>query len=197
MYNSVVYRLESSMKPFKKTEDSWLVIQYREGYESAMAVLVKRWHVAFCRQAYRYCNDASIAKDIAQDAWITILAKMDSLEKPEKFGSWEISIVTAKAIDWYRKNKRTIKGKEELSKSDQTADAKEEDSLRSPEVIIQLKAAIILLSPEHQKALMLFYVESCSLVEISELLKISKGTVKSRLYYAREHLKTILKKQKS
>ncbi|MFT5863942.1 MAG: RNA polymerase sigma factor (sigma-70 family) [Flavobacteriales bacterium] len=178
------------MKPSKKIKDSWLVTQYREGHTTAMAVLVKRWHIVFCRQAYRYCKDIAIAKDIAQDAWIKILNKMDALENPEKFGSWGVSIVTKKAIDWYRKNKINTEAKQRL---DQTVDPEEEDSIRPLVVIAQLKTAITLLSEEHQKVLTLFYVESYGLIEISEILKISKGTVKSRLYYAREHLKTILK----
>ena len=56
-----------------------------------------------------------------------------------------------------------------------------------------LRIAIKSLSEEHQNSLKLFYIESYGIMEISEVLQISKGTVKSRLYYAREKLKTILK----
>lgn len=182
------------MKSTKKIKDSWLVTQYREGHTTAMAVLVKRWHLVFCKQAYRYCKDTAIAKDIAQDAWIIMLAKIDTLEKPEKFGSWGLSIVTKKGIDWYRKNNRNTEGKKGLDRSEQIVDPEEEDHMQPPVVITQLKTAIALLSEEHQKVLTLFYVESYGLIEISEILKISKGTVKSRLYYAREHLKITLKK---
>ena len=108
-------------------------------HQSAMAVLVKRWHVRFCKQAYRYSKDAAIAKDIAQDAWITILSKIDCLEKPEKFGSWGLSIVTKKSIDWYRKSKRNIEGKQELGRGDFVTDPDDGDSGPSQEVIATLK----------------------------------------------------------
>tara|TARA_R110001632_G_scaffold11894_3_gene42086 strand:- start:475 stop:1032 length:558 start_codon:yes stop_codon:yes gene_type:complete len=185
------------MKSSKKIQDAWLITQYREGHKNAMAVLVKRWHLVFCRQAYRYCKDAAIAKDLAQDAWITILAKIDGLEKPEKFGSWGLSIVTTKSIDWYRKNRRTDEAKQGLRRAAMSIDP-EENQLQNPrEAIQQLKLAIALLSEGHQKVLSLFYIESYDLNEISSILQISKGTVKSRLFYAREHLKTTLKKEKS
>ena len=185
------------MKPSKKIQDSWLIAQYREGHSTAMAVLVKRWHIIFCKQAFRYCKDAAIAKDLAQDAWVTILSKIEGLENPEKFGSWGLSIVTTKSIDWFRKNKRTDKGKDKLKMAEGSKNPEFDQQPDSNEAIEQLKKAIALLSDGHQKVLTLFYIESYDLMEISEILQISKGTVKSRLYYAREHLKTILKKEKS
>lgn len=182
------------MKPPQKIEDSWLVTRYREGHKTAMALLVKRWHLAFCKQAFVYCKDPAIAKDIAQDAWITILSKLDRLEQPEKFGSWGRSIVTKKSIDWYRKRARNLEHTKNLHETGLTSDLEDVDGKYSLEGIGKMKAAIALLSKEHQQVLQLFYVQSYGLIEISEILQISKGTVKSRLYYAREHLKTTLKK---
>ena len=50
--------------------------------------------------------------------------------------------------------------------------------------------------PQNQQIILrLFYLEECSINEISSILKISKGTVKSRLFYAREKLKSIFKIQ--
>lgn len=181
------------MKPPKKIEDSWFVVQYCNGHKKAMAVLVKRWHKKFCMQAYRYSNDVNIAKDIAQDAWITILNHIHTLEDPTKFGSWGVSIVTKKSIDWYRKRQRIQEKKQEIVQEENELVADEKDHLEKQLVKEKLKKAITSLSDEQQKVIKLFYVESYGLLEISEILQISKGTVKSRLYYAREKIKTILK----
>lgn len=180
------------MKSSKKIEDAWFVTQYCEGHKNAMAVLVKRWHKKFCIQAYRYSNDHDIAKDIAQDAWITILKNIEALENPNKFGSWGLSIVTKKSIDWYRKSKRVQEKKQEI-KSKAGIPGENKERLSNQVVKEKLKLAIGSLSKEQQSVLKLFYIESYNLIEISEMLHISKGTVKSRLYYAREKLKTILK----
>lgn len=181
------------MKLSKKIDDAWLVTQYCEGHKSAMAVLVKRWHKKFCIQAYRYSNDHDIAKDIAQDAWITILKSIDALEDPNKFGSWGLSIVTKKSIDWYRKSKRVQDKKQEIQSKTNVSVEEEKDLLSNQAIKEKLKLAITSLSEEQQSVLKLFYIESYNLIEISKMLHISKGTVKSRLYYAREKLKTILK----
>lgn len=183
------------MKSFNKIEDSWFVTQYKEGHKKAMTVLVKRWHRKFCKQAYVYTKDADIAKDIAQDAWITILRNISSLEDPKKFGSWGLTIVTKKSIDWYRKQTRIQEKKQEIPRDNKEAKPllKENDTHEIEMVKEKLKHAISTLSKEQQSVLKLFYIESYGLIEISEILKISKGTVKSRLYYARENLKRILK----
>ncbi|MEP0266129.1 RNA polymerase sigma factor [Dokdonia sp.] len=184
------------MKPSKKIEDSWLVTQYCNGHKKAMAVLVKRWHRKFCKQAYNYSNDFDIAKDIAQDAWITILKKIHTIENPDKFGSWGLSIVTKKSIDWYRKSKRVQEKKQEIISKKREFILGDMNTSENPLIKEKLKRAIASLSEEQQKVLKLFYIESYGLLEISKILHISSGTVKSRLYYAREKLKTILKDEK-
>lgn len=180
------------MKQSNKIKDSWLIEQYRNGHKSAMALLVKRWHAAFCNQAYRYTKDSDLAKDIAQDAWITIMNKIDGLETPEKFGAWGISIVNRKSIDWFRKNKRTLEKKQSFASNGN--DTKNEvDVCENQQLKERLKNAIANLSEEQKQVITLFYVESYGLAEISAMLNISKGTVKSRLFYAREQLKLIRK----
>ena len=174
-------------------EDSWLVTQYCNGHQKAMAVLVKRWHLRFCKQAYTYTYDVDIAKDIAQDTWVTILKNIHSIEQPDKFGAWGLTIVIKKSIDWYRKSKRVQEKQQEILSEKETFNIEEMDVSGNQLEKEKLKRAIASLSKEQQSVLTLFYVESYGISEISEILKISKGTVKSRLYYAREKLKTIRK----
>ncbi len=59
--------------------------------------------------------------------------------------------------------------------------------------IIKLQQAIKSLPNNQQIVLRLFYTQEYSLLEIGNILDISVGTVKSRLFHAREKLKTILK----
>lgn len=181
------------MKQQKQIQDSWLLEQYRMGHTNAMTLLVKRWHAIFCNQAYFYTKDRDIAKDIAQETWITIINKMDNLHTSEKFGSWGMSIVTRKSIDWYRKKKRTFEKQEELFLDKEQSIFEEENQNKELSLNGKLLQAIKALSEEQQLVIRLFYIESYGLIEISEILKIPKGTVKSRLYYAREQLKIIIK----
>ncbi len=69
------------------------------------------------------------------------------------------------------------------------------DAINVPieERAILLQKAVLTLPTNQQLVLRLFYLEGYSLKEMSQILEISMGTVKSRLFYGREKLKTILK----
>jgi len=178
------------MNRFDKTVDSWLVLNYQSGHKKSMAILVKRWHGKFCKQAYFYTRDIDVAKDIAQESWQVIINKIYRLEDTNKFGSWALSIVNRKAIDWLRKKKRTVSKLKNYYESEAGIS---ESSKQNIDEVKKLKEAIVSLPEGQQIVLKLFYTESYSILEICEILKLSKGTVKSRLFYAREKLKTIIK----
>jgi len=179
------------MKPTNQPEDFWLLEQYKSGHNGALALLVKRWHNKLCKQAYWYTKDFELSKDIAQESWETVIKKANSLKDSKKFGSWILSIVTNKSIDWIRKqNKiRTELKIHETNYEEYEAD----DSLNKTMNRNKILKEIQKLPDNQQIVLKLFYLESSSLAQISRILNISKGTVKSRLFYAREKLKSTLK----
>lgn len=172
--------------------DAVLVEKHQKGDANAINSLVKKWHVNFCKYAFWIVKDADVAKDIAQESWSVIINKLDELQDPKKFKSWAISIVNRKAIDWIRAhNSEQNKLRKHFNESDK------EDSFTEIEDISSVKKALLnsieKLSIEHQIVIRLFYKENYRLKEISEILQISVGTTKSRLFHAREKLKSILK----
>lgn len=177
--------------------DANLVIEYQSGNNKALALLVKRWHKEFCKLAFWYVKDKHLAKDVAQESWILIFNKLQTLQEPEKFKSWAISIVNRKAIDFLRKSvrekKKLVKKYNETSKNIFYEDENDEKSKQ----LAILKQAIELLNEQQKIVIKLFYVEEYSLKEISKILNISAGTAKSRLFYAREKLKLTLKHRKN
>jgi len=171
----------------EKIFDALLVLQYQSGNKQALSLLVNRYHLKLCKHAFWYTQDLHAARDIAQDSWSIILNKIGSLRDPNLFGSWALRIVTRKSLDYLNKSKRerehlkTVKYEKQLEDLDSRASDLE-----------RLKVAMKIL-PEHQKqVLRLFYTEQYSLKEIGQILEIATGTVKSRLFHAREKLKTIL-----
>ena len=175
-------------------KDTKLVIAYQSGHKKAFAALVKRWHLQFCKFAYCYVKDADIAKDIAQECWTIIYKKLDTLHQPEKFKSWAISIVNRRAIDWIRASNRERHKLHLLYEEAPKVSSILEENTDQQEKKIRLKAAIEKLTVQQKTIIDLFYTQEYSLNEISELLHISVGTAKSRLFHAREKLKSILKK---
>lgn len=174
-----------------KTFDSLLVLQCQSGSKKAAAILVKRWHVKLCKQAYWYTRDLEISKDIAQDSWSIIFFKIKTLKDSSSFGSWALTIVTRNAINWLRRQKKELEHLDTYKEysSNSVEDSEQDNS----DTIILLKDSIKKLPDTQQMVLNLFYVEEYSVKQIGNILNVSTGTVKSRLFTAREKLKLILK----
>ena len=178
-----------------KRADSQLVEAFQTGNKEALAILVKRWHLTFCKKAFWIVKDADISKDIAQESWAVIIYKINSLKDTNSFGSWALRIVYSKSLDALRKNSKEKLRQQEYAKNNVETIVDDKDDNTS--LKRNLLFAIQDLPKQQQMVIKLFYLEEYSLKEISKTLNISEGTTKSRLFYAREKLKSIIKKQKS
>lgn len=171
--------------------DEWLILQYQSGNKKSINILAKRWYTKILRKAYWHTKDMEISKDIAQEAWIAIIKGINKIKEPAKFGSWVSQIVYAKSVDWIRSQQKERHNQEvrlEVQEGFGT------DKSEAEETLIQgLRQHIKALPDKQRIVLSMFYLDNHSLQEISEVLKISKGTIKSRLFHAREKLKQILK----
>lgn len=174
--------------------DRILIIQYREGNTSLLPILIKRYHKIFCENAYWITKDKERAKDIAQEVWIIIINKLDTLENVDSFKSWAFRIIYNMAIDAVKQRK---KESENLKSFGIIESVKKSSEGESNPIHISLLKAIKKLPKQKQDIIRLFYSEGYSIIEISTFLGIPIGTVKSRLFKAREKLKSILKKNKS
>jgi RNA polymerase sigma-70 factor (ECF subfamily) len=169
--------------------DEILVMQLQKGDKKALAKLVKNWHKRFCEKAYWMVKDKDVAKDIAQDSWTIIIKKIDNLKDPRQFKYWAYRIVCNNSMDWLRLQSRTrlntIAYETEIESDHETY-------LENEQLKQTLLKGINDLPYLQSSVIRLFYLESYHLKEISELLEISIGTVKSRLFRAREKLKKVL-----
>jgi RNA polymerase sigma-70 factor (ECF subfamily) len=174
--------------------DSWLVLECQLGNTKAMSLLVKRWHRKLCRHASWYIKDPDTAKDVVQDCWGIILRKIYGLKDPNSFGSWAMSIVTRKSIDLIRKKNRELINKTDYYEQ-RSNDFGNDHNDHSADPLDLMKGLIEEL-PEGQKMVLhLFYMEEFSIKQISEALNLAQGTVKSRLYHAREKLRITYKER--
>ena len=176
----------------EKIFDAMLVKECQSGNAKAVSLLVKRWHVKLCKQAHWYTKDAAVAKDIAQDGWGVILKNLGNLKDPYSFGSWAMRIVIRKSIDWLRKQKTEMNQLKLYHESTIIPDVDLNTGTNDDKHNL-LRSAIKALPEEQQLVLHMFYIHEHSLREISIQLKIPTGTVKSRLFTAREKLKQLLK----
>lgn len=178
------------MNKKQRLRDSKLILDYQSGKTNALPILVQHWHKTFCDKAYWLVKDADVAKDIAQDSWGVIISKIGQLKNPESFGGWALRIVYTKSINWINSNKRLHQNLENYKYEQEIIDLERTDDTLIKEALLKMIKTL----PENQQVVIrLFYLQEYSLKEISDILKISVGTAKSRLFHAREKLKQILK----
>lgn len=160
-------------------EDQLLVMDAQDGSAAAMDALVKRWQKRLWHHAHRLTGDREAAWDVTQSAWCDMIRRLGKLHDPASFAAWAYKITTCKAVDWIKKTQRQrslpLDRPERIA--DQTQDTPELDEYLSR------------LTVHQRTVLCLYYFENLSIAEISEVLNIRPGTVKSRLHTARGELK--------
>ena len=165
-----------------KILDELLVLQAQDGDKKSLAILVTRWHKKLVAYSYRQTHDMEASKDLVQESWQAIMKSIGSLKDPAKFRVWAFRIVHNKAINWIRSQQKQRGMEQELEV--EANNLVEEDPDFGP-----IRRAIERLPNEQKTILTFFYHHNYSLKEISEILNINVGTVKSRLYHARQKVK--------
>ena len=171
--------------------DELLVMSTQNGDMKAFSLLVKRWQPALLRQAYRLTRDDEAALDVAQETWKAIANGIYRLKSPGAFRTWSFRIVSNKSANWIKdqQKQRAIK----LESKDFVGETEESDESENVELI---KRALNVLPVKSKIILSMFYIDKHSVKEISQILALSDGTVKSRLFYARKMLKEEFEKYK-
>ncbi|MHC4681345.1 MAG: RNA polymerase sigma factor [Planctomycetota bacterium] len=162
-------------------EDQLLVMAARDGDAEAVKKLVSRWQKKLWRYVHRRTSNSQVTWDITQQCWLEIIKGIRRLNDPACFRAWVYRIATNKSIDWLKNN-----SKEQHIKLDSIAVDyhQNEDDLRVKELLRKLKN-------DSRTVLSLYYFEELSVAEISIALNVKPGTVKSRLFTAREELKEL------
>lgn len=169
-----------------------LIDQFQKGDKNALHLLIKRFHPKLVRTITYYTKTKTTVDDIAQECWYAIIKKLEDLELKISFEAWALTIARRKSIDWIRKQQQIRKQVQALEKEAATSPGMHSDA-EVEALSARVQAGIQKLSPTQRIVLEMFYLENLSLREISKVLEIPEGTVKSRLFNAREELKEIIK----
>lgn len=150
------------------------------------------------KDIYSFCEQLTFnrleAEDLYQDIFLTAMQKIDSIDVNHNPKSYLLSIAV---LLWKNKRRKAAWRNRivpEESMSEEKLDV--ESSEMTPEgyaikaqEVSMIKEEVKLLPDKYQIPLVLFYVEEQSVEEIAKVMKIPKGTVKSRLHKARQLLK--------
>jgi len=175
------------MKTPREIHDEWLVLRCQGGDRAALAELVERWQAPLARHALRLTGSPDAAADVSQETWMAIARGIRGLDDAARFRRWAYRIVANKSADWIRAQQRQRAGVLTAEPVDPHARPGDVDGQ-----VADLRAALAQLPQQRRALLAMFYVERMSLAEIADVLSIPIGTVKSRLYHAREELKSVM-----
>jgi len=178
--------------------DGWLVIRIRDGDIEALGELYERYKTSVYRTALAITRDKRAAEDILQDAFLRVYTYAGRIDETVPLGPWLYRVTVNLAYSWTNRVKRWLNSLQDTldhwtpSVQWHPAAAAEEQEWRQA-----LQQEIDALPQSHRVVIILYYLEGLSLKEIAYVTDVPEGTVKSRLYYARERLrKAILERER-
>jgi RNA polymerase sigma-70 factor (ECF subfamily) len=176
--------------------DPDLLRRAQAGDEAAFGTIMRAHHERTFRLAYAIVHHEADARDVCQEAWLTVWQQLGTFRGDSKFTTWLHPIVTRRAIDHLRKRRRWFDRFLPFESGDAAIPAAPEpatgDSVRNQaeesENVGKVRAALAQLPPKHRAVLALRELEGLSYEEIAQATDVPVGTVMSRLYHARRLL---------
>jgi RNA polymerase sigma-70 factor (ECF subfamily) len=175
--------------------------QVIKGDQDAFADIVEIYSNSIFQLGYRMLGNRHEAEDIAQEAFIRAYVNIKSFNQDLKFSTWLFRIATNLCIDRIRKKKpdyyldAEVSGTDGLTMYSQLSSNSPlpENELESLELHETVQKEILRLPEKYRSVIVLKYMEELSLNEISEILDMPLGTVKTRIHRGREALRQQLR----
>jgi RNA polymerase sigma-70 factor (ECF subfamily) len=185
----------------ERSIDQALVERVQAGDKAAFDVLVQKYQSKIIQLAYRYVHDADEAMDVAQEAFIKAYKALDRFRGDSAFYTWiyRIAINTAKnhLVASSRRPPRADIDAVEAEQYDNASGLKEyatpERLLLRDEIKQTIAVAIENLPDDLRTAIILRELEGMSYEEIAQAMDCPIGTVRSRIFRAREAIDGKLK----
>jgi RNA polymerase sigma-70 factor (ECF subfamily) len=184
-----------------KAEEIELVRRARLGDMSAYDTLVKRYQERIYATLYHMTSNHEDANDLAQEAFIKAYQALGSFKGGSSFYTWVYRIAVNKTINFLKQRKNRV----QISLNDLDFNAEHDPDLvalvsdKTPrrdlglaELQEKLNAAMQKLSEHHRLVVTLHDVQGLSHEEIAAIMDCNIGTVRSRLFYARQQLQAYL-----
>jgi RNA polymerase sigma-70 factor, ECF subfamily len=175
--------------------------QVIKGDQDAFAEIVEIYSNSIFQLGYRMLGNRHEAEDIAQEAFIRAYVNIKSFNQELKFSTWLFRIATNLCIDRIRKKKpdyyldAEVSGTDGLTMYSQLSSNSPlpENELESLELQETVQKEILKLPEKYRSVIVLKYMEELSLNEISDILDMPLGTVKTRIHRGREALRQQLR----
>jgi RNA polymerase sigma-70 factor (ECF subfamily) len=204
--------LSSGLKPRAKAkrdamdqprtdEDSQLVARTQEGDVAAFDQLVVKYTPRLYGLVYNMTSNHEDTNDLLQDVFSKAYKSIRGFRGKSSFYTWIHSIAVNMTLNFLKKRGRrfnlslddvdaSVQNDKEFLELTQTSSPVREADLS--ELQVRLNEAMQKLSDEHRAVVTMFHIQGMPHAEISKILNVSEGTVRSRLFYANRQLQNYL-----
>ncbi len=185
----------------EQVEEIALVARAREGDLAAYDDLIRRYQERIYATIYHMTSNHEDANDLAQDSFLKAYQALKSFKGGSSFYTWLYRIAVNKTINFLKQRKN----RQHLSLNDLDFNAEHDPDLvalvseKTPrrdagltELQQKLNEALLKLSEPHRLVVVLHDVQGLSHEEIAKVMECNIGTVRSRLFYARQQLQAML-----
>ena len=168
-----------------------IVLRCQAGERIAFEELFEMYQPRLKYYVRRLNGGDSGADDMLQDIWLTVFKKIHKLKNTEAFAVWLYRIARNKVYSGFRRKERFVSLPEESEfpvspGSEPAFDANDAKNLHK---------ALKKLKPYHREVLTLSFVEQMPYQSIADIVGCSVGTVKSRIFYAKQSLREEMERQ--
>jgi RNA polymerase sigma-70 factor (ECF subfamily) len=170
--------------------DQELMLSIQQGSLESLGTLYDRHRRMVYRTALAITNDSEAAADLLQDVFLRLYRFADRVDTSRPLEPWLYRITTNLAYTWVKRHHRWTRPLGDIA--EWLAGSKRQTPQFIAEVdeeSQQIQQAISSLPLTQRVVIALYYLDDLSLQEISAILEVPEGTIKSRLHYGRQSLK--------
>lgn len=165
-----------------------LVKKAQKGDKSAFMALIEEYEDDIYRTAYVYVKNEHDALDVAQETAARAFSRISSLKEPEYFKTWLIKITINASIDLLRGKKKIVELQPEYHESIERKD-------ENVPLSLTLRNLLDDLSGREKGVILLKYYHGHTFTEISTILEMPVGSIKSVLYRALHKMRYQMKEE--
>lgn len=193
--------MQTGSDAIESADELEIVKKAREGDLSAFDILVRRYQERIYATVFHMTSNHEDANDLTQETFIKAHQALKSFKGDSSFFTWIYRIAVNKTINLLKQRKNRI----QLSLNDMEMNAENDPELVSlvshktprrdmhlSELQEKLNKAMLTLSEDHRLVVTLHDIQGLSHEEIGKIMDCNVGTVRSRLFYARQQLQAQL-----
>ena len=189
------------MQDFSSLSDNDLIIEARNGNNTAFSNLFYRYDKKVFSIAAQYFQSSDDAKDVYQEVFIRVYKGLKKFEFRSEFSTWLFRVTTNVCLTHkaqYKKFQNVSISPDENDESPKIELKSSEENEPDNQLIIsetkgKIQSAIDSLAPKQRMAFMLKHIHNYKIREIAKMMECSEGTVKKYLFIATDKLRLKLK----